>query len=126
MRVLVTGGRDFQTVGFLRRVMDGLHTLHPITLLIHGGARGVDTIVGDRAESRGVPVLAFPVPFDEWVKSKRAGNRRNFKMLTEGKPDLVVAFPGGTGTSHMVNLAKDRGVKLFLVPSSFSKGEKND
>jgi hypothetical protein len=24
-------------------------------------------------------------------------------MLVEGKPDLVVAFPGGRGTANMVN-----------------------
>jgi hypothetical protein len=34
-------------------------------------------------------------------------------MLKEGKPDLVIAFPGGRGTDMMVGLAKDAGVEVL-------------
>ena len=33
-------------------------------------------------------------------------------MLDEGKPDLVVAFPGGTGTADMIRRAKKAGVEV--------------
>jgi UDP-N-acetylmuramoylalanine-D-glutamate ligase len=31
----------------------------------------------------------------------------------EGKPDLVVAFPGGRGTANMVEQAKQAGVEVI-------------
>ena len=34
-------------------------------------------------------------------------------MLDEGKPDLVVAFPGGRGTTGMMRLAIKAGVTLL-------------
>jgi hypothetical protein len=36
-------------------------------------------------------------------------------MLDEGKPDLVVAFPGGTGTADMVKRAELAGVKVVKL-----------
>jgi hypothetical protein len=36
-------------------------------------------------------------------------------MLEEGKPDVVVALPGGRGTADMVRRAKDAGVKVIEV-----------
>jgi len=37
-------------------------------------------------------------------------------MLDEGKPDLVLAFPGGSGTADMVKRAKVSGIetKIFM------------
>jgi hypothetical protein len=48
---------------------------------------------------RGVPREPYEVPQGEWDElGKKAGPLRNQRMLDEGKPDLVVAFPGGGGT----------------------------
>jgi UDP-N-acetylmuramoylalanine-D-glutamate ligase len=38
-------------------------------------------------------------------------------MLDVGKPDLVVAFPGGRGTADMVRRAKEAGVEVIEVPA---------
>ena len=36
-------------------------------------------------------------------------------MLDEGKPDLVIAFPGGRGTADMVRKANRAGVKVVEI-----------
>jgi hypothetical protein len=36
-------------------------------------------------------------------------------MLDEGKPDLVVAFPGGGGTKDMVRRAVKAGLSIHEV-----------
>jgi UDP-N-acetylmuramoylalanine-D-glutamate ligase len=36
-------------------------------------------------------------------------------MLAEGKPDLVVAAPGGRGTADMVRRARDAGIEVVEV-----------
>jgi hypothetical protein len=38
-------------------------------------------------------------------------------MLAEFQPTLVIAFPGGRGTAHMVRIAKDAGVQVMEVPA---------
>jgi hypothetical protein len=59
------------------------------------------------------------------AKWKQYGNwaemNRNIKMLVEHRPDLVIAFPGGSGTANMCRLAEDDGVpvqrlKVMEVP----------
>jgi hypothetical protein len=60
------------------------------------------------------------VPIDvyvaQWKKHGRAaGPIRNQRMLDEGKPDLVVAFPGGRGTADMIRRAERAGVPVQQV-----------
>lgn len=45
----------------------------------------------------------------------KLGPLRNQRMLEEGKPDLVVAFPGGGGTKDMVRRAAKAGVPIHEV-----------
>ncbi|HVM95122.1 MAG TPA: hypothetical protein VMT89_01980, partial [Candidatus Acidoferrales bacterium] len=63
--------------------------------------------------TRGVKRLGFMA---DWRRNGRAaGPIRNQQMLTEGKPDLVVAFPGGRGTRDMVNKAKAANVAVTVI-----------
>lgn len=51
----------------------------------------------------------------DWERNGRAaGPIRNRQML-DGKPDLVIAFPGGKGTADMVAEAKRRGIAVREV-----------
>ena len=57
--------------------------------------------------------MEYPAPWKRFGPS--AGGIRNQQMLDEGKPDLVVAFPGGKGTADMVRRAENAGVKVIKV-----------
>ena len=119
MRVLVCGGRDFDRAtawNWLERFAYGeiaevTGVNRPkITALIHGGARGADEGAAEWGKSEGLRVLAFPA---DWKKhGKAAGPIRNQRMIDEGKPDVVIAFPGGRGTANMVGLAKASGIRV--------------
>ena len=116
MRVLVCGGRDFDDVELMISVLDRLHTEKPFTMLIHGNARGADRIADDWASCRGVPREPYGIPQGEWDEiGKKAGPLRNQRMLDEGNPDLVVAFPGGGGTKDLVSRAVKAHVPLHEV-----------
>ncbi len=124
MRVLVCGGRDFALPeksieasnqrsfiwNYLTQVNLGVE---PIEVLIHGGAVGVDRCAGQWAHNQRITVREFIAQWDKYDKS--AGPIRNQQMLDEGKPDLVIAFPGGRGTADMVRRAKKAGVKVDEV-----------
>lgn len=67
------------------------------------------------AQRRGIASTAYEA---DWAHEGRAaGPIRNMRMLDEGIPDLVVAFPGGRGTANMVRQAKERGFEVLEVAS---------
>lgn len=103
MRVLVCGGRNYADRDFLTRYMDNLHERVCITHVINGGARGADMLARNWAIIRDVDALTYPADWKE--HGRAAGPIRNQKMLEEGKPDLVLAFPGGRGRRDHVRHA---------------------
>lgn len=106
MRLLVCGSRYFQDYGALCSVLNELSATDAITCVIHGSARGADTLGGQWAEDHAIPVLAFPADWKRYGKA--AGPIRNQQLLNEGRPDYVVAFPlsHSTGTWDMVRRAR--------------------
>ena len=110
MKVLVCGGRDFQDYGHLCRVLDFMHGCIPVREIIHGCARGADTLAGEWAEANRILVEKYPALWEE--HGRAAGHIRNALMLSEGQPDMVMAFPGGRGTADMVRRAKQAGVPV--------------
>jgi len=111
VRVLVCGGRAFADRESLDQALDGFHAAHRITMLIHGGAEGGDSLAGDWAQRRRVPMTVFHADWE--THGRAAGPIRNERMLKEGRPDLVIAFPGGHGTSQMVRLARRNDVPVW-------------
>ena len=112
-RVLVCGGRDFAHRGLMRRVL--FQHLSAGDTLIHGNTRGADRMSGEVCPS-GVDVKKFPAKWNRYGAS--AGPIRNQQMLDEGKPDLVIAFPGGRGTADMVRRAELAGLRVIRVESN--------
>lgn len=113
MRVLVCGGRAFRDREGAFATLDALAAEQKIEAVIHGDADGADRLAGEWARLRGIKELAFPA---DWVKHGRAaGPIRNKQMLDEGRPALVVAFPGGRGTANMVKQARGVGVAVQTV-----------
>lgn len=106
MIVLVCGGRTYDDQ---RRVFAVLDELQP-ALVLQGGAKGADLHARAWAAARGKPCATFDAP---WAAlGRRAGPVRNGWMLEFGRPDLVLAFPGGPGTADMVYQARSAGVEV--------------
>jgi hypothetical protein len=113
MKVLVCGGRDFDNAALMRNVFeDNLEGEH-ITCLIEGGARGADRLARVWAEQHEITVVEFPANWD--YLGLAAGQIRNRAMLDIGKPDFVIAFPGGAGTAGLVREAKKRNIPILEV-----------
>jgi len=111
--VLVCGGRDYDDEGTLFEVLDAAHAADPISLLVHGGGRGADSLAGLWAGKRGVELRVFMANWKE--EGKKAGPIRNQRMIDEAMPDLVIAFPGGKGTNGMVRRAHAAGVAVIRI-----------
>lgn len=112
MKILVCGGREFADRDLFYKAMKP-YLYDKTVSIIHGAAKGADTIAGDWAHAFGHQVESYPADWNKY--GKRAGYIRNTQMLNEGKPDLVIAFPGGKGTAMMVKLAKAANVQVIEV-----------
>ena len=110
MRLLVCGGRDFSDREHAYRTLDRLARAHQIDVVIEGDARGADRIAGYWARVRKIDNLKFRA---DWAThGPAAGPIRNQRMIDEGKPDLVLAFPGGSGTADMLKRARAAGIPI--------------
>lgn len=101
-RVLVCGGRDYNNRDHIHNVLCDLDAERgPITCVIHGHATGADHEGMIWAQMMASARQCTHAPFvAEWEKyGKAAGPMRNQRMIDQGKPDVVLAFPGGRGTA---------------------------
>jgi len=114
MKVLVTGDRNWNRMDIIERE---LRKLSKDTIIIHGAARGVDTIAGFVAERLGMKVIPFPAKWH--IYGRAAGPIRNQQMIDQGKPDIVLAFHDflekSKGTKDMINRARNVGIKVILI-----------
>ncbi len=109
MKILVTGGREFDRAGYLSQVLDDIHRTKGIDTLIHGDSQGADRLAGIWAENLEIKVIECPA---DWIGlGKKAGPIRNGQMIAM-KPDLVVAFAGGKGTADCVRQAEAAGIEV--------------
>ena len=111
MKVIVTGGRNFENHSIMADVMNYLRP----SQIIHGGCSGADRLADGWATSNGIPATEFAA---DWIKYGRvAGPIRNAHMLDSHPDALVVAFPGGKGTENCIKQAKERKMLVLRVES---------
>lgn len=127
MRILISGGRDYDKGEVIYTLLAGLKRFHEESgpdfdgndelVLIEGEARGADTLARKAGELLGYSILPFPAKWGE--HGKAAGPIRNQQMLDEGHPDVVFCFhddlENSKGTGHMAKAAKKAGVPVYNI-----------
>ena len=112
MKVLVCGDRHWTGWAAIQRELGKL----PIgATIIHGAAKGADSIAGIIGVRLGLSVKVYPAQWEQFGRA--AGPIRNKWMLDAG-PDLVLAFHSdirqSKGTANMIAIAKKAGVEVRL------------
>lgn len=122
-KILVCGGRHFESYGLLKVVLGKLIEKFHINIstseIVSGHCQGADMLGEKYAEEYGVSVKRFPA---DWGKYKRkAGPIRNKQMIDyisgfENK--LVVAFTTAdtVGTRNTINLAQKNHIPVVEIP----------
>lgn len=117
MRLLICGDRNWRDEGLIRGAVSQIQFHRKIDVVIHGAARGADTLAGEVAESLGIPIEIYEAKWKD--HGKRAGIIRNQQMLDEGKPDLVLAchddLANSKGTAHMVRIARQSQIHIVFI-----------
>jgi hypothetical protein len=120
MRILVCGGRDFDNLTLLEHTLNRLHRDSTLSLLIHGNASGADRLAGQWAHHHGIDQVSYPANWK--AHGRAAGPMRNRRMLHHGRPQGVIAFPGGRGTAHMISLAEQAGLPVWQPENEQDSG----
>lgn len=115
MRIGVAGGREFRDapkVTQVIQVFDRATRGGFVPKLVHGGARGADSLAAQIADSRGWWLEEHPA---EWTRyGLGAGPIRNQAMCDSGL-DVLVALPGGAGTADMTRRARAAGILVLTA-----------
>jgi hypothetical protein len=82
-------------------------------VFISGAAGGADTLMIDWAARNSFECLEFPALWKTY--GRRAGPMRNQQMIDEGKPGMVIAFPGGRGTADMIERARKANIPVRII-----------
>jgi glycerophosphoryl diester phosphodiesterase len=122
MKLIIAGGRDFEdkavaTKAFIDFSVEvnakTLHKVNPFTEIVSGGAKGADRCGEFIAQFFSLPVKQFIPDWDGL--GKRAGFVRNTEMAEYA--DALLAFwdKKSKGTAHMIQTAKQKGLKVKVV-----------
>lgn len=100
MKVVMVGSRNWSDASVIK---DYILSLPKDTVVISGGAKGVDSYAEQYAKEAGLRCEIYPADWDTYGKS--AGMLRNTEMII--KADKVVAFWDGEsrGTKDSINKA---------------------
>lgn len=116
MRVLVCGGRRYTDKQRVYDTLDTVHAQRKITVIVEGGAKGADALGALWARTHSVRLETYAISQREWDElGNAAGPRRNQRMLDEGRPDVVIAFPGRSGTRDMILRARRQKFRVVII-----------
>lgn len=119
MKILICGSRDWRDPHPIYLAIAGCKQLVPEDdklVVVHGAARGADSLAGAMAEYLGVEVV--PVPADWKTYGKSAGPIRNQKMLDEHDISVTYAFRiegKSNGTDDMISRSQDAGIPTYVT-----------
>lgn len=108
-RIIVTGGRKYSDSGRVYMVLEEYVDSNPV--IVHGDCSGADRLAKEAAKDLRLKHAPFPA---DWSLGRKAGPMRNQEMIDAGA-DLVIAFPGGSGTRDCVRRAKKAGIPVREV-----------
>ena len=114
-RVIIAGSRTCPEKDYelFERVYKILKNLQEDIEIVSGTARGADRFGEWFASECGFKVKRFPAEWDKYGKS--AGYIRN-KEMADYATHLIALWDGvSRGTSHMIKLAKEKGLKVRVV-----------
>ena len=119
MRIAIVGSRNYTDAD---GVVEYVNSLPDDTIVITGGADGVDSIAEGAARKRGLEVIIYRPDWDTFGRA--AGPIRNRKIVNDC--DKLVAFWDGSsaGTKNSISLAsKDGKLEKVFKDKNKNQGE---
>lgn len=109
MKIAIVGSRKYQD---LEKVIDYVKNLPEGTVIVSGGASGVDTVAENAARARGLGVISIKPDWKTYGKA--AGPIRNQEIVNQS--DKLIAFWDGEsrGTQSSIRFAQKKGIEVEI------------
>lgn len=109
MRVIIAGSRSITSYNVVCSAIFAAG--FPVSLVVSGGAAGVD-LLGERwARENGVPVQVFAARWSDFGRA--AGAVRNSEMAQNADALILVWNGVSAGSKNMLQAARRAGLKVF-------------
>ena len=125
MKTIIAGSRSIKNLNIVEQAIAASN--FDITLVISGGAKGVDSLAEEWAKLNNIPFQEFLADWKNLdtpnaiIKANsygkynaRAGLDRNEVMAKNGDALIAIWDGRSTGTQHMVSMAEEYNLKVFL------------
>lgn len=125
MRTIIAGSRTIWSYAAVERAIN--RSGFQITEVVCGMAPGADSVGWAWARINGLKIIEMPADWDNIGRSgfsrvnkfgKRynplAGRERNMRMAKAAEALIAVHDGKSTGTAHMIQQAKDHGLKVYV------------
>lgn len=126
MKVIVAGSRNIDSKWVVSDAIENspwrldsssspFAQMDKIYELVHGGARGVDTIAAKIAEERNTTAKQFAVSTEEYnKKGDSAFYDRNIAMAEYADALIAIWDHKSDGTRNMIDIALDHGLDVYV------------
>jgi hypothetical protein len=114
MRVIIAGSRGINDYIMVCHAVQ--RSGFSISRVLSGMAGGADTLAIRYATENGLPLDPYPAQWGKWGRS--AGYKRNVQMALNADALLAVWDGRSRGTQHMIQVAKARGLQVFVALQS--------
>lgn len=109
-KVIIAGSRDIDDYQLVERTIK--ESCFVIDEIISGMATGVDMAGKCYGKIYNIPVREFPADWKTF--GKLAGFIRNEEMLKLATHLIAIRKNFSKGTSHMIRIAKEKGIEVFV------------
>lgn len=118
MRLIVAGSRSIKSYKLIRETLDRLLVRYYSSEIeiVCGECYGPDLLGKKYALAKRIQIKSFPADWDNYGRS--AGFRRNEEMAKYATHCVCFWDERSKGTLHMINLAKQYGIKLKVINTS--------
>ena len=119
MRIAIVGSRGYDSLELVRQYV---RSLPKDTVVVSGGAHGVDNTAADTAVACHLETIVYLPDWKTFGKS--AGFKRNSQIVNDC--DLLVAFWDGVsrGTKDSMDKAAAAGIPVVVNPKEYEEDSK--
>ena len=110
MRTIIAGSRNITDYNVLLQAIQ--ECPFSISTILSGTARGVDKMGERFAVEQKIPLEKYPADWNKYGKS--AGYKRNELMAEKAEALLSIWDGKSKGTKNMINIAKIKGLKVYI------------
>lgn len=110
MKTIIAGSRGITDYAVLLQAIKCCP--FPITSVVSGCARGIDTLGEQYAQENSLKLYKFPADWSTY--GRRAGYLRNAQMADNAEALLAIWDGESRGTKHMIDIAREKGLEVYV------------